>query len=98
MSRHKSLDKDVKHNIAWIQAQPFVTKIVIGISESCRHKYPPGHIRFKMDVDGGIKINAYSGNGVTDLFIKIEPLTERENIKELIKKRFGRISISKKSS
>ncbi len=98
MSRHKSLDKDVKHNIAWIQDLPYVTKVVIGISESCRHKYPPGHIRFKMNVDGGIKINAYSGNGVTDLFIKIEPILERENIKELIKKRFERSPISKKTS
>ena len=95
MSRHKSLDKDVKHNIAWIQDLTYVTKVVIGISESCRHKYSPGHIRFKMNVDGGIKINAYSGNGVTDLFIKIEPVSERENVKELIKKRFERTTSKK---
>ncbi len=90
MGKHKSLDKHVKKNIDWVEALPFVSKIVIGISESCRHKYPPGHIRFKMDVDGGIKINAYSGNGVTDLFIKIEPITERDYIKALIQKRFER--------
>jgi hypothetical protein len=43
-----------------------------------------------MNVEGGIKINAYSGNGVTDLFIKIEPIAEREIVKELIQKRFDR--------
>jgi hypothetical protein len=90
MSKHKSLDKNVKQNIDWIKMQPYVTKIVIGISESCRHKYPPGHIRIRMDVEGGIKVNAYSGNGVTDIFIKIEPISERENIKALIQKRFER--------
>ena len=90
MSKHKSLDKHVKLNIDWIKTIPSVSKIVIGISESCRHKYPPGHIRYKMDVDGGIKINAYSGNGVTDLFIKIEPISEREHVKALIQKRFER--------
>ena len=97
MSRHKSLDKDVKHNVGWVQDLPFVTKVVIGISESCRHKYPPGHIRFKMDVDGGIKVNAYSGNGVTDLFIKIEPISEREHIKDLLQQRFNRPPHNKKS-
>ena len=74
----------------WVKTLPAVSKIVIGISEACRHKYPPGHIRFKLDVEGGIKINAYSGKGVTDLFIKIEPITERENVKIAIQKRFER--------
>jgi hypothetical protein len=90
MSKHKSLDKHVKKNIDWVKTIPTVTKVVIGISESCRHKYPPGHIRFKMDVDGGIKINAYSGNGVTDIFLKIEPISAREQTKLLLLKRFER--------
>ncbi len=90
MGRHQTLDKDVKQNTAWIEKLPGVSKIVIGISESCRHKYPPGHIRFKMDVDGGIKVNAYSGNGVTDIFIKIDPISQRELIKAQLKNRFNR--------
>ena len=90
MSKHQSLDKHVKLNITWVKTLPGVAKIVIGFSEACRHKYPPGHIRFKTDVDGGIKINAYSGKGVTDLFIKIEPISERENVKMAIQKRFER--------
>ena len=88
MSKHKSLDKHVKQSIEWVKTLPGIAKIVIGISESCRHKYAPGFIRFKMDVDGGITINAYSGNGVTNLFIKIDPISERENVKNLISKRF----------
>ena len=90
MSRHQTLDKHVKLNMIWVKSLPAVSKIVIGISEACRHKYPPGHIRFKLDVEGGIKINAYSGKGVTDLFIKIEPISERENVKIAIQKRFER--------
>jgi hypothetical protein len=90
MSKHQSLDAHVKKNIDWIKTIPGVSKIIIGISESCRHKYPPGHIRFKIDVEAGIKINAYSGNGVTDLFIKIDPITQRESIKEIIQNRFAR--------
>ena len=86
--RHKSLDKHVKRSVLWIEQIPEVTKVVLGISESCRHKYAPGHIRFKLDVDGGIKVNSYSGNGVTDIFIKIDPIEQREKVKQLIASKF----------
>jgi hypothetical protein len=86
--RHTSLDKHLKNNIHWIEQLPDVQKVVLGISEACRHKYPAGHIRFKMDVGGGIKVNAYSGTGVTDIFIKIYPIAKRDHVKAMIVKRF----------
>lgn len=86
--RHKSLDKHLKSNILWIENLPSVQKVVLGISEACRHKYPPGHVRFKMDVEGGIKAVAYSGTGVIDIFIRIDPISKREEIKSLIAERF----------
>lgn len=86
--RHKTLDKHLKNNIFWVEHLDGVQKVVLGISEACRHKYPPGHIRFKMDVDGGIKVVCYSGKGVTDVFIKIDPITKREYVKTMIAKRF----------
>lgn len=87
--KHTSIDKAMKPHIRWLENMPCVTKLVLGISESCRHRYAPGTLRFKMDVDGGIKINGYSGLGVTDIFIKIDPISEREHVKELIKERFS---------
>jgi hypothetical protein len=86
--RHTSLDKHLKSNILWIEGVSGVQKVVLGISEACRHKYPPGHIRFKMDVDGGIKVIGYSGTGVVDIFIKIDPISARENVKAKIAERF----------
>ena len=86
--RHTSLDKHLKKNILWTEGLPSVQKVVLGISEACRHKYPPGHIRFKMDVEGGIKINGYSGTGVIDIFIKIDPISAREGVKAKLAKRF----------
>ena len=86
--RHTTLDKHVKQNVLWLEKLPSITKVVLGFSEACRHKYPPGHIRFKKDVDGGIKVNAYSGKGVTDIFIKIDPIHTRDTIKKLIADRF----------
>ena len=87
--RHKSLDKDLKRSVEWLKSFAVVTKVVIGISESCRHKYPPGVLRWKSDVPGGIKLNGYSGKGVTDLFVKVDPIEYREHIKDLIKQKFN---------
>lgn len=87
--RHKSLDKALKLSINWVEKLDSVTKVVLGFSECCRHKYPPGHIRYKMDVDGGIKINGYSGKGVTDIFIRIDPISDRDLIKSKLNERFN---------
>ena len=86
--RHTTVDKHLKGNLQWIENLQSVTKVILGISESCRHKYPPGHIRFKRDVEGGIKVNCYSGKGVMDVFIKINPISDREQVKAMISERF----------
>ncbi len=86
--RHTSSDKHLKNNILWIEKLASVQKVVLGISEACRHKYPPGHIRFKSDIDGGIKVNGYSGTGVIDIFIKIDPISNRECVKAALADRF----------
>lgn len=90
MGRHQSLESHVKKSLKWLQTVDGVSKVVIGISESCRHKYPPGHLKFKMDTDAGITLNAYSGMGVTDIFIRIDPIEQREHVKSALKLKFNR--------
>ncbi len=87
--KHTSLDKALKPSILWIENLSSVSKVILGFSKACRHKYPPGHIRYKKDVDGGIKVNGHSGNGVVDIFIRISPIEERDLIKESIQNRFS---------
>ena len=86
--KHKSLDKKLKKSIRWIYKQKSVSKIVIGFSENCRHKYPPGFIKFKKNASAGIKVNGYSGKGITDIFIKIDPILNRDRIKKKLFKYF----------
>ena len=88
LGKHQSMDKNLKRSISWLKKIPSVTKIVLGFSECCRHKFSPGFLRFKSDVDGGIKINGYSGKGVTDIFVKIEPISQRDTVKAHLLKKF----------
>ena len=48
----------------------------------------PGYIKLKHNVTAGIKVNGYSGKGITDIFIKIEPIKDREDLKNKILKYF----------
>ena len=87
--KHTTLDKSLRPSVHWVEKLPGVTKVVLGFSKACRHRYSPGIIRYRNDVDGGIKANGYSGNGVMDLFIRISPIEERESIKTKIAKKFS---------
>ena len=86
--RHKSLDKNLKKSIKWIYKQKSVTKVILGFSENCRHKYSPGYIKFKHNVKKGMKVNGYSGKGITDIFIKIDPVSQRSFVKNRISQHF----------
>jgi hypothetical protein len=87
--RHKTLDAHVKRSVLWLEKIPYVTKVVLGFSESCRHRYAPGQLRFRANVRGGIKVNAYSGRGVTDIFVRIDPIDMRDQVIELLQRKFG---------
>ena len=88
-AKHQSIEKELKRNLLWLEKLDCITKVVIGISEACRHRYSPGVIRFRSDVDGGIKVNGYSGKGVTDIFLRLDPMSKREEIKAVIAERFS---------
>ncbi len=87
--RHTSLDKSLKTEIAWLESHAAVERLIIGRSEACRHSYPPGHIKVQGDAGGGIRVNAYSGIGVTQIFIKVSP-ENKPALLELISKRMGK--------
>ena len=89
IAKHKSLGKDLKRSVDWLQKFESVTKVVLGRVEACRHKYSPGHIRVQMDKAGGISSKGYSGNGVMDIFIRINPIEDRDDIKQRIEDKFG---------
>ncbi|MEB3314719.1 MAG: hypothetical protein VKK32_00695 [Candidatus Melainabacteria bacterium] len=81
--KHKTVPRELKKNINWLENKLGV-KIVLGISECARHKYPPGHIRLVKKTGAGFRARGYSGNGVIDFFI----VCRDEEILELIVAKF----------
>jgi len=65
--KHKSVPKELKKNISWIEAQG--AKVVLGLSECARHKFSPGHIKLVKRDEAGLKAIGYSGNGIINFFI-----------------------------
>ena len=87
--KHKTLDKKLELSVQWLQKFECVKKVIINRTEGCRHAYAAGHMRVKSDVEGGIKINGYGGRGVTDLFVRIEPIKDRDRLKNHIEDKFN---------
>jgi hypothetical protein len=69
--KHKSVDKELKPSLIWLESLPEVSKVVLGLCECARHAYAPGTLRYQKDVAGGIRIIAYGGNGIIDLYVKV---------------------------
>lgn len=71
--RHTSVDKSARPLFRWLEAQPEVERLVLGVTENCRHSYPPGHLKLQGSVPGGLRFSAYLDGGVMRLFIRIQP-------------------------
>lgn len=86
--RHKSADHALDRSLRWLESLEIVKKVILGITENTRHKFTPGHLKIQMTVQGGLKFKGYSGNGVVDIFVRIEP-EHVARLSELIALRFG---------
>lgn len=84
--KHKTVDKELKQSVGWLEAQDSVTKVVLGLCESARHTYTPGTIRYQMDAPGGVKLKAYGGTGVMDLYVKVSDEEKPELLTKISKR------------
>ena len=85
--RHQSLSKNLKTSVGWLENQTGVRKVVLGLSEACRHKHAPGTLRVRRPDDGGLHLNGYSGNGVVKMFLVCDA-DRRDGLEREIGERF----------
>lgn len=85
---HGRADHESEPSLKWLESQPSVLKLILGRSESCRHKYKPGTIRVTTEAPGGFKIKVYGGVGVIDGYVKVAD-EDKEELAERIKERFA---------
>jgi hypothetical protein len=68
--RHKSIPSEVKRSLT--NCLPKGTKVVMTDICSCRHKFRPGLLKV-ISISGlGVKIRAYFGSGIVNIFLKFE--------------------------
>lgn len=83
-AKHRSVDKSLKKQIAWLQSLDIVTKIILGLAECCRHAFPPGHLKYQGETEAGIRLNGYGGKGIIKIFVCTE---EKKILIDLIEER-----------
>lgn len=83
-AKHKTVPKELKKEMAWIEAQG--AKLVLGICECTRHKFAPGHLRLLRKEDAGIKSVGYTGNGIINFFI----VCKNDEIYQIMIERYGK--------
>ena len=66
-----------------MEESPIVKKIILGASANARHKYPPGTLKIQREEPNGFKVNGYSGNGVTVVYVYCDE-NDKNAVKELI--------------
>ncbi len=82
---HSRCCHEAEPSIKWLESLSCVNKILLGRSESCRHSYTPGAIRYCSDTLGGINIKVYGGCGIIDGYVQS---TETVDLIKKIKERF----------
>lgn len=88
LGKHKSLDKELKHGVKWLQDQPEIKRVILGLAEAARTKFPAGYFRYQRDVVGGILLNGYGGTGVMKITLIIEE-GKKGAVLQKIKEKFG---------
>ena len=86
--KHQSLSKNLKRSVGWLETRPGVRKIVLGLSEACRHKRTPGDLKVRRATDAGLHLNGYSGTGVVRLFLVCDA-DRREELARAIDERWA---------
>ena len=86
--RHTSAGKDLERSIRWLEQRADVQKVVLHLAEACRTQYPPGHLRFTRDAPGGIKLVGHTGNGIINMFVRIDD-QHRDALVAAIEEKFG---------
>lgn len=70
--KHTSAGKDLEHTIRWLERLKYVERVVLNLAEACRTQYPPGHLRYTRDAPGGVKLVGHTGNGIVNIFVRLE--------------------------
>ena len=86
--RHTSAGKDLERSIRWLERRSDVQKVVLSLAEACRTQYHPGHLRYTRDAPGGIKLVGHTGNGIINMFVRVED-EHRELLLAAIIDKFG---------
>lgn len=87
LGKHKTIRTELKQSVSWLESLAEVNRVILGLTDNCRHKYTPGTLRYRRVVPGGFLVNGYHGNGVTGIYVGVED-GKIDEIKKMIEEKF----------
>ena len=87
-AKHTSLAKEIRRPVHWVEQLPEVSKVVMGRHDACTHRYRKGCMRVVGFTDAGFRLRAYTGAGVQEIFVCVEPISAKEKVATVITERY----------
>ncbi len=84
MGKHTSTSSALRSKLEALFRQPGVDRIIIGISDGCKHSRKDGDLKFQRQENKKLYLNGYGSAGVTRLVIILKDDANSENIKKWI--------------
>lgn len=81
--KHRSACPKSERAIKRLERNSKVLGTKFGATDNCRTTYTPGHLKFQRNVDAGIKINAFTENGLISVYVYCNE-NDREYVKSLL--------------
>ena len=87
IGKHKHIHKDLRKKLNWICQQEGVKRIILGNTQRCSHPYPESFLKIQEISVDSVALKGFSGQGITEIFVKIETEEAGQNIANKIVER-----------
>ncbi len=86
--RRKWMGKDLRLSVSWLERLRGIKKVILAQYKPYHHNCPSGYLVIKNNTESGFRLRGFAGDGFRDIFIVLDDLDFRDEIKQAIEKRF----------
>ena len=86
--KHTSVRGVFQRSVVWLENLDGIRKVILGPHDPCHNSTAPGTLVVTGDTPTGLRLRGYTDSGIMDIFLILELPSQRDRIRQAIKKRF----------